>query len=168
MKQYPNGYAAFYSIFIISFAIIILTLLRPRITAIDRMLVRVQAQQLHSLCLYLQQRALVSQEQQELYVDVHNNRYETNTMKQPLPQGVVFNFIAGSYGPPSSPSSAIVQPITFSHSKIIFYPDGMISSGTIYLTDKSRTTMYALTSGIAQISYLRLYKYQQDKWAQIL
>jgi hypothetical protein len=40
-----------------------------------------------------------------------------------------------------------------------FYPTGIISSGTVYLVDKNKRYMYALSNAVSQFSYLRLYKY---------
>ena len=43
------------------------------------------------------------------------------------------------------------------------YPDGIIQSGTVYVIDSSKKCMYALSSPISQVSYLRKYSYN-GKW----
>jgi hypothetical protein len=69
------------------------------------------------------------------------------------------HFIAGvspmappeALGPPALPRHIITEPITFPHS---------IQSGSIYLGHAQHNCFYALTSGVAQIPFLRLYKYR--------
>ena len=48
----------------------------------------------------------------------------------------------------------------------MFFKDGTVSAGIIYLIDKNKTAMYALSCGISSISYLRRYKYIDisNKW----
>jgi hypothetical protein len=80
-----------------------------------------------------------------------------------LPPVVRFGILPHVKGPPSSPMHALTIPITFSAQKIIFYPDGIISPGIIYLIDRNRQDIYAFSSGIAHASFLRKYRYD-GKW----
>ena len=73
-------------------------------------------------------------------------------------------FLPGAKGPPCAPTEVIKQPITFKGNKIIFNPDGIISAGSIYVVDATGRSMYALTSGVTPVSYLRMYRYDNGTW----
>ena len=62
--------------------------------------------------------------------------------------------------------SKIEKAITFPGYAIHFYPTGIISSGTVYLVDKKKKCMYALSNAVSQVSYLRLYRYD-GRWKLI-
>ena len=51
------------------------------------------------------------------------------------------------------------QEISFENNHIIFYADGTIQAGTVYLVDVNKKLLYALTSGVGHISFLRKYRY---------
>lgn len=53
---------------------------------------------------------------------------------------------------------------TFSQREVIFYPDGKIKPGTLYLTDTQHKWWYALTCQVGEISYLRRYRQEGTKW----
>jgi len=76
-----------------------------------------------------------------------------------LPAKVFFGFMPGAKGPPASANKLILKSITFTNNRIIFYPTGIISAGTVYLIDQAKQVMYALSNGVSQISFLRTYRY---------
>ena len=63
-------------------------------------------------------------------------------------------------GPPSNPTRPLVKPVTFKNETITLYADGIVESGTVYITDSDHTVLYAVSSGVGHTSLLRLYKYQ--------
>lgn len=79
---------------------------------------------------------------------------------------VKFGFLEEVLGPPAEPTKKITTAITFPKKQIILYKNGTINSGSIYLTDKNKKHLYALTSSIAQISSLRKY-YYKNKWVNL-
>ena len=117
---------------------------------------------------FLQQRALATNQTQTIVIDptiqtftwIINNQKITHTLTPTLK----FGFLPQSYGPPSDPTALITDSITFKQINNFYYielfPNGKISSGSIYLIDKNRIIMGALTSGISQVSYIRRYVYK--------
>lgn len=133
----------------------------------NRCFVRAEVEKLHSLCLYLQRKARIENSAQYLAFDTSNNSYQSDSIKHKLTNGVIFGFIEDVKGPPSAPLYSISNSVTFKESKIVFHPDGTIGAGTIYLTDRRKSCLYALTSGIAQVSHLRVYKFDK-KWTLVI
>jgi len=130
---------------------------------LNRGLVRSEVDKLYAACMYLQQCALTTGQEHELSFDQNKNSYNFAGKTEKLRNPVVFGFIPGVKGPPSSPSKKIKKPITFKGKKIVFSPMGTISSGTVYLADGDKKILYALSNGIAHISHLRKYSYT-SKW----
>ena len=86
-----------------------------------------------------------------------------------LPEVIKFGFLLGAKGPPSSPSTPINSGITFKKVednvyKALFYADGKIQAGTVYLIDKDQQFMMALTCPISQVSCIRKYRCDSGKW----
>ena len=118
---------------------------------------------LYNTCCYLQHMAMATNQKQELLFNLAGQCYTYNSEKHALPGVVQFGILPQVNGPPSSPSHALTLPITFSNEKIVFYPDGIISSGIIYMIDSNHHDIYALSSGVANVSFLRKYRYD-GKW----
>lgn len=144
---------------VLALLVLVLTLHVVQIPFLNRYIVRSEIEKMYAVCKYLQQYAMINRQQQELIFDITKNEYYFHEKKERLPKQVVFGFLSGAKGPPSSALSSIVKPITFDHQRIIFYPDGIVQAGTVYLVDCDKQFMYALSNGVAQISYLRKYKY---------
>jgi hypothetical protein len=81
-----------------------------------------------------------------------------------LAQGIRFGAPATVKGPPSAPQHAITTPITFVDQRIVCYPDGTLSSGTLYLTTDDYSCAYALSCPVGTINYLRRYRAHHNKW----
>lgn len=124
-----------------------------------RLTVRADIEKLYTTCLYLQQKALSCQEKQTLYFALDKKTYRYENCAERLNTQVLYGFIAGAKGPPSSPHVLITQENSFENNQIVFYPDGVIQAGTLYLTDVNKRVLYALTSGVGQVSFLRKYYY---------
>ena len=129
---------------------------------------------LYSTCIYLQQKAMATNKNQDLVFDTHKNSYIYNgrsnkQYKHIMPSHISFGFIPKSKGPPSRPEKAIQKAITFPQAQpgtyhLTFFPDATTSSGTVYLTNTDKTEMVALTCPIASISFIRKYRYTNTKW----
>jgi len=133
---------------------------------LDRMILHTEIEKLHSICRYLQQCALVSNKQQELIFSPTNKSYRHHNHNETLSTKASFGFMPGVKGPPASANKLIQKSITFVNNRIIFYPTGIISAGTVYLTDQEKQVMYALSNGISQISFLRIYRYK-NSWQSL-
>ncbi|KKP29538.1 MAG: hypothetical protein UR12_C0006G0025 [candidate division TM6 bacterium GW2011_GWF2_30_66] len=157
---------------IISIAILslIITLLVVNINFLNRFILRSEVDKLASTLVYIQRCAILNGKDQILEFDIKNRLYKFDEKIFKLPRQVEFGFCQDVKGPPSAPSLVIKFPVTFKNNKIIFYGDGIIDSGTIYITDLRKQFMYAISSGVAQTSYIRKYIYNfsdTGKWALI-
>ncbi|MFH0898514.1 MAG: prepilin-type N-terminal cleavage/methylation domain-containing protein [bacterium] len=124
---------------------------------------------------YLQQKAMASGQEQELFFDCNCNEYyygmpNGKRCTTKLHSFVMFGFFRGSKGPPGKAVNEICTPVTFPLKNNIltatFFPDGKISPGTVYLIDRNKKEMRALTSPIAPVFNLRKYRYDKEKWVQ--
>ena len=105
---------------------------------------------------------------QKLFIDEETQSYfyyeSTNAIMHTLNNTILFGFIEGIKGPPSAPRKLIIKPITFHNNAIEFYPQGTISSGTLYMTDKNKHHMQAITCGVSHVSCIRRYIVTGNKW----
>jgi len=145
---------------------LIVTLTVINVSFLNRGLVRSELNKLFAACMYLQRCAMCSGQHEQLVFDVQHNSYTFDGRTEKLASHVQFGTISGAKGPPSAPRKIISSPCTFARNIITFSPDGIISSGTVYLTDSEKQVLYALSSGIASVSYLRKY-YYDDKWKKL-
>lgn len=110
----------------------------------------------------MQRRALVMRQKQILYFDIAHNAYTFEDRTHTLAKGVQFGIMPVK-GPPASPSKPLEKALTFKNNQIVFYPDGVIEAGSVYLTNDKKDQLYALTVAVAPYSYLRTYCYA-DTW----
>jgi len=147
----------------LALCVLIISLTVVNVSFLHRGLVRSEVDKLFSACMFLQQCALTTGQEHELFFDTKNNSYTFAGKNVFLRSPVAFGVVPGAKGPPSSPTRIIKNPTTFKGNKILFSPTGAISSGTVYLTDGEQKSLYALSNGIAHISHLRKYSYT-SKW----
>ena len=159
MKANRSGFSLIETMIVIALIALIMGLVGANYAFLNRILVRSEVEKLYTICRYLQHCAVVKNRPQELRFDRANNTYTYNEQRHTLSRHVTFGFLPNTKGPPSSPNATVQNPITFVQKKITFYPEGVISSGTVYLVDSSQQYMYALSSPISQVSYLRKYQY---------
>lgn len=133
-------------------------------TFFNGLLVRFELHHLAMTCRTLQWQAVTSNNPQMLTFDSVKNSYKSINGVHKLPQQVQFGADSAIKGPPSSPTHPIAKSITFVDNIISFAPTGIVSSGTVYLKDISRTRFYALTNAVSSVSLLRFYRYEQNKW----
>lgn len=126
---------------------------------LQRLLVRSEIEKMYAICMYAQRYAILSNQTHVLIFDVKGQKYCFNGRTESLPRGVRFGSLPGVCGPPSTPHSKIKEPITFHAQRIVFHPDGIIQPGAVYLVDSEYRYMYAMSSAVAQVSYLRKYEY---------
>lgn len=140
----------------------------PRLDFLNRLLVRNELEKIAMLASHLQRSAMVNGVAQELYFDIKNNQFGEPGSLQPVDHRVLFGAAPGVVGPPSLPTHAVHSPITFAGNTIIFYPDGKMRPGAVYLTDQNKRYCYALTVAVSTVSYLRRYYYNNGLWELIL
>ncbi len=122
-------------------------------------LVRADIDTLATVCRYAQQSALMLGQQQEIILDPVQRCYHFNDHTYYLSPGVFFGTVPHVKGPPASPGTTLSKPITFVNNRILCYEHGVISSGAVYLTDTSRSVLYALSNAVSHSSFLRKYTY---------
>jgi len=160
------GYSLIEIMITMALFVLIAYLLVANVSFLNRSIVRSEADKLCMICKYLQRCAMAANKKQILHFDELRQEYSFNGVVYRLPGKVNFGYLKGVKGPPSSPKKEISKPITFKSHKIIFYPDGIISSGAVYLTDCDRQYLYSISSAVAQVSYIRKYTYN-GKWILI-
>ena len=152
----------------LSLLILLLTISFPRLSFFQHYYLSQELQELHSIVSYLQHKSMATNTIQKLYIHPNNHSYSyeknNHAVTHILNDNVKFGFMERVKGPPSSPKKAIEKSITFHKNIIEFYPQGTVSSGTIYLTDKNKHYLQALTCGISHISHIRTYLFTENKW----
>lgn len=124
---------------------------------------RIELQLLYQTCMYMQRRALVKKEPQTISLDLAGQCYHFEGKTHKLLPDARFDIIKGVKGPPATPTKILTSACTFKNNSITFYPDGIIDAGSIYITNKDHTLLYALTNAVSTYSYLRTYCYA-DTW----
>jgi len=152
----------------ISLVIIIITFTVPNQFYLTNTILQNEIETLYTTITYLQQKAIASNTKQKLVFCVATNSYRykqrQKTVTHTLHQKIAFGYLAHTKGPPSSPIHAITQPITFHDHQILLLPNGKITPGTVYFVDQEKKYMGALTTSIAQVSFIRNYTYTNKKW----
>ncbi len=167
------GYSLIELLITLALVLLIVTFTVPRTTYFARFLVHAEINKLYSIFSYLQQRAIASNEVQELSFDLAAKTYQFKTIQGTittlrLPCSVRFGVLDRVKGPPSNPTKPIEKAVTFpSRQGVItanFMTNGKITPGTVYLTDEGGRCLGALTCPISQVSYIRRYTYDGQQW----
>lgn len=132
------------------------------VSSFQKSMIVAEMQLFCSACNALQQQAIATNTIQELTIDVVNHTYSCNGHEHALAKGVYFDVALNAYGPPSAPHKLLDRPITFSENKILFYPEGMMSAGMACFTNSSHSLLYAISSAVAHVSFLRRYSYDRS------
>jgi type II secretory pathway pseudopilin PulG len=133
----------------------------PSLVFIHHQLVRAELEQLYTRILYLQARAITSNQELSLTFDGPTNSYTFAEQKLSLANQVEFGTTPAALGPPSHPTSPLVTAITFPKNTLTFYPDGTMQAGALYLTDRHHTCLYALTVPIGNNPCVRKYSFHE-------
>jgi type II secretory pathway pseudopilin PulG len=134
-------------------------LLQGAFSASSRGFVRSSLDQLYATCLMAQKRAMMTGLKQEIVFEIDRGSYRSGAERTTLPKGVEFGCLAAVQGPPATPQALVTKASTFAHHTITCTPEGSLSSGTVYLIDSKKTVLYALSSGVVSVSFLRKYRY---------
>lgn len=128
----------------------------------DRLFAHAELDRLYMGFLACAHKAMATGVAQTIEFDPTNNTIALDGAVQKLTQRVCFGSLAESWGPPASPTTRIEDPVTFKYHQATCYPDGTIQAGSIYLTDSDKQHMFALTSAVGQIAYVRRYRYKAN------
>ena len=161
-----NGYLLIELLIVFSLFIFCATVMIYHKNYLHRLVVRAELEKLYTTCIYLRAKAVTDNKELMLHFDQTKQNYSYGTVTEHLPKLVQFGSLKGAEGPPSTANLPINSPITFVQQRIIFYPTGIIQSGTIYLVDRNKTVMYALSNPVSHVSFLRRYRYD-GAWHQL-
>ena len=115
--------------------------------------------------------------EQQLFIFSEKNSYSYPVthkarVTRELSSEIRFGVKPGTYGPPGRPTSVIKKIATFelfddkkSIFVIRFFPQGQISSGTLYLLDRNNSC-YALAHSISPYALFRVYKLEGELWKE--
>ncbi len=142
---------------VLAFVLIIVMLAVPHFSFLSRHLVRQEVENLKQFITYAHRLALATGQMQTIHIQITSNSVQGAGRQYQLARGVRFGVIPGVQGPPAAPHSSLTEPITFKDNQIICYPYGTIDAGTVYITDDRANWLYAVSSGVSPVSYLRTY-----------
>lgn len=162
MRRWLFGFSLIELLIVIALLAIMVTVLIANISFIDRLMVKTEVEKLFLICRSLQQEAISCNEQRILSFDEAHQSYRYGNTVEKLNRSVNFGIIPTVKGPPASPTHVLTKAITFGGGKIIFSPDGIIQSGSVYLVSNDKQSLYALCSPVSQVSFLRMYCYDQS------
>ncbi len=158
-----QGFFLMEFLIVITLIMVIIGLALPSLSFLNNTVLKSEVEKLAMVCYYLRQYALATHKEQKLTFNQARQSYTVDSSTYSLSNNIRFGFLPECYGPPSQPLHKINQAITFVHDKIQFFPDGSMSSGTIYLIDATKQYAYAITIPSAQLPYIRKYEYQ-NRW----
>ncbi len=161
MRHCMRGFSLIELLVVISLVTIIITVLVANISFVDRLMVRTEAEKLYIVCRSLQQEAISCHEPKILTFDEANQSYRYDNTVEKLNRTVHFGIMPAVKGPPATPTRELTKAITFIGNRVIFSPDGIIQPGSVYLVSKDKQSLYALSSPVSQVSFLRLYRYDR-------
>lgn len=160
MLWYQNGFSLIELMIVIALLSLIAMLSIGSYHTFNRFLISSELNQLRLLLLCMRYKAmalhstisiLFNRTQQSYTLDNHTYYLQTASL----------NHIPGVMGPPAYPQQLITKSITFADDRITFYADGTMSAGTLYITDKQQSCMYALTIAVHDTANIRIYSYNK-------
>lgn len=145
--------------------VVILTTLTLTLTShLNRFIVHAELEKLTILFLHAQQKAIMLNKDFTIACDIHSHCYTFESTCYTLCRGIQFGYLEGAMGPPSNPQKNITKPITYTNNTIVFFKDGTVSSGTLYIIDNHRQALYALTTQVGTLPFIRKYRYEKNCW----
>jgi prepilin-type N-terminal cleavage/methylation domain-containing protein len=162
MKR-THGFSLFELMIVIAIATLLITICAVNSRFLRSCTMQTQLDLFITTCTYLAHTAIATKTPQTLILDNNEQSYSFNNQKHTLPRGIQFGILDNIKGPPATPTHVVQSPITFTNNTITFWPDGIISSGTVYLLDTATHALYAISSGVGHVSFLRKYRYD-GRW----
>ncbi len=157
-----QGFSLIELTIVLALILLITTLTLPSFWFFKRQLVASQAEKLHMVFNYMQQSAISCNK--NLSLKFSTNSYTYDKYQEILPVGIIFGFKPGAKGPPAFPSHKINSAISFVGNQVTFFSTGQIQPGTAYLIDSEKNYLYAVTVPVSQVSFIRKYRYESNKW----
>lgn len=163
--MFKNGYSFFEFVIVLGHIAFLVSLSFYFMGIYESALVHAELDRLYAVLIFMQRTAVFENRSVTVTFEPEKNRYIADR-RYTLSRGVIFGVPDKIFGPPSHPSAPMQPPITWPGNCITFYPDGQnesMSAGALYLTNKRKTVVYALTSDASQIPHLRRYRHS-GRW----
>lgn len=167
MKNLSPAFTLIEISIVLALLMLIMTISLPGIWFLKQQTVACELEKLNMAFAYLQQAAITSNKNLNLKFDLSTNSYSYENYHEKLSKKIIFGTISGVKGSPSTITQTISNPITFTNNQVTFYANGKIQPGSVYLVDSAKQFMFALTIPVSQVSFIRKYKYQDNKWILI-
>ncbi len=167
MRKKSSGFSLIEFILVFALIALLAMFAIPSMSFLHRRMVKADAEQLLSTMLFMQREAMCSNSKKNLKFLASKNKYQYDGITISLSHGVLFGVVMGAKGPPSLHMKSPKAAITYQNQEILFWSDGKMSSGSVYLTNHSHDVMYAVTTAISHVSYIRMYTYYRGKWERI-
>lgn len=176
LGRVPFAFTLIELLLVLTITLLLATLSIPSFFSSTEQEIVKELDKLEAIIVYLQQQAVATQKTHMIFFDQNQQGYlfDKNGKNVTFSFGnnICFGFLPTAYGPPGDPTAPIKQCIAFPiNEKNIFFaklfPNGKISPGSLYITDKYKKHMGALTCSVSQVSYIRKYVYQSDKWVPL-
>jgi len=163
----------------LALCILVVGLSLPRFTFFKQFFLRQDIDKLWHVVTYLQQRAIASGSEQSLLFNPTTYTYTFKSTANSLitislSSQIIFGALPTTWGPPGRTDALITDPISFPHQEtpphfhcLKIFSNGKIYPGTIYLCDRNKQIMAALTCSISQVSYIRRYLYEKGQWTAL-
>jgi len=161
VKKSKLGFTLIELAIVLSILILIVAITLPRLVSDDRMIIVNELNSLYTAVLEVQHKALVSNTQQVLTIDINKHCYHWLGKSHSLHHSNQFGYLSGVKGPPSNPTMPLQNSCSFYKHQIVFYPDGHIDPGSVYMIGLKSNLMYALCIGISQVSFVRKYYFNR-------
>lgn len=163
MRENNAGFSLIELMVVICLVALIITLGALNTRFLQKAVAQSEIDLLYNTCVALQHTAMATNQTQELFFDEVRQIYSHNGNEHHLSNALRLGTLPNIKGPPSSPHALLASPVTFLGNAIQFHPDGVMSAGTVYLVDAYHNQLYAISSSVAHISHLRIYRYD-GKW----
>ena len=130
-----------------------------------RALVRQEVEFLYATCVLLKARARF-----DGHCDEQRSGFYIDGAWHVFPKFV--NYGAGGVlgavlGPPATPTHALEHFVSFPHHELLFYSDGSMNAGVVYMGSAYAKILYAISSSVSDPFFLRLYRYTKGSWSLI-
>jgi len=166
MQNKRAGFTLVELMVVIALTVFITTLVFANVSFLNRFLVQAEVDHMYAACRYMQHKACATHQEQTITLNTTQHNYTFAGHIHTLSKPIKFGSLPAVKGPPSSARTLINKSTTFKNNTIVCYPSGIISAGTLYLTDNDQC-MYALSCPVGSVSYLRKYRYANG-WKLII
>lgn len=167
MKHLSPAFTLIEISIVLALLMLIMTISLPGIWFLKQQAVACELEKLNMAFAYLQQAAITSNKNLSLKFDPSTNSYSYENYHEKLSKNIIFGTKEGIKGSPSTTNQILSNAITFVNNQVTFYANGKIQPGSVYLVDSAKQFMFALTVPVSQISFIRKYKYKDNKWILI-